>query len=118
MPSIRFRFVPSTGRIAAWLMPGGPGIRVDSHCGSGVVIRQGHPNLLGNLTAAGRDRAQAIARMRVALGEAAIEGVRTNLRLHQGIMEDDSYRRGGVYVGYLDEQIARRYRPGRSPRRT
>lgn len=111
-----FRFVPSAGRIAAWLMPGGPGIRIDSHCGAGSVIRPGYPNLLGNVTAAGGDRAQAIARMRAALGEAGVEGVRTNLRLHQGIMDDEGFRRGSVHVGYLDEQVARRYRPGRSPR--
>ncbi|CAG0983877.1 acetyl-CoA carboxylase, biotin carboxylase subunit [Burkholderiales bacterium] len=112
-----FRFVPSVGRIAGWHMPGGPWIRLDSSCNAGSVIRPQGSTLLGNLTARGADRAQAIARMRGALGEAAVEGIRTNLRLHQGIMDDDGFRRGSVHIGYLDEQIARRYRPGRPARR-
>ncbi len=111
-----FRFVPSSGRISSWHMPGGPSIRVDSAFGAGSIVRPLGPTLLGSLIARGEDRAQAIARMRGALGEASVEGIRTNLRLHQGIVDDDGFRRGSVDIGYLDEQIARRYRPRRQAR--
>ena len=97
-------------------MPGGPSIRVDSAFGAGSIVRPLGPTLLGSLIARGVDRAQAIARMRGALGEASVEGIRTNLRLHQGIVDDDGFRRGSVDIGYLDDQIARRYRPGRHAR--
>lgn len=111
-----FRFIPSTGRIAFWLMPGGPGIRVDSHCKADYSVPKQYPVLLGNLVVQGKTRTQAIARMRRALAETVIEGVRTNIRLHQGIVDDDEFCRGGVHIGYLDEELAKRYRPGTSPR--
>lgn len=111
-----FRFVPSLGRIGFWLMPGGPGIRVDAHCRENYVLPRQYPVLLANLVAQGPTRAHAIARMRRALAETAIEGVRTNLRLHQGIVDDDGFCRGGVHIGYIDEELAKRYRPGTSPR--
>ena len=111
-----FRFVPATGRIGFWLMPGGPGIRIDAHCQVNYALTKGYPVLLGNLLALGATRDSAIARMRRALSETVIEGVRSNLRLHQGILDDDGFRRGGVPIGYLDEELAKRYRPGSSPR--
>lgn len=111
-----FRFIPSTGQIGFWLMPGGPGIRVDSHCNANDFVPKQYPVLLGNLVAQGETRTQTIAHMRRALAETVIEGVRTNIRLHQGIVDDDGFCGGGVHIGYLDEELAKRYRPGTSPR--
>jgi acetyl-CoA carboxylase, biotin carboxylase subunit len=111
-----FRFTPATGRIVGWTMPGGPGIRVDSHCREGTQVNPHYPGLLANLVARGDSRDEAIARMQRALAETTVDGVRTNLDLYRGIMDDDGYRRGAVHIGYLDQEIAKRYRPKRRPR--
>ena len=99
-------FTPSPGRITAWHPPGGPGIRVDSHVYSNYLVPPYYDSMVGKVIAYGDTREQAIARMRVALSEMVIEGIQTNIPLHQELMNDAAFIRGGVSIHYLEEKIA------------
>ncbi len=101
-------FVPSPGRITAWHAPGGPGIRVDSHAYQNYVVPPNYDSLIGKVIAYGETREQAIARMRVALSEMVVGGIKTNVALHQELLVDDKFLRGGTSIHYLEERLARR----------
>jgi acetyl-CoA carboxylase biotin carboxylase subunit len=101
-----FKFTPSPGRITAWHPPGGPGIRVDSHAFANYVVPPHYDSLVGKLIAYGATREQAIARMRIALSEMVVEGIQTNLALHQDIMLDIAFLRSGTSIHYLEQKLA------------
>jgi acetyl-CoA carboxylase biotin carboxylase subunit len=101
-----YRFTPSPGRITSLHMPGGPGIRVDTHAYNGYFVPPNYDSLLGKIIAYGDTREQAIARLNIALSECVIEGIKTNLPLHQGLLHDAAYLRGGTSIHYLEEKLA------------
>jgi len=101
------KFTPSPGRITSWHMPGGPGIRVDSHAYNNYFVPPHYDSLIGKLIAYGDTREQAIARMSIALSEAVVEGIKTNLPLHAELMQDAAFRRGGTSIHYLEEKLAK-----------
>jgi acetyl-CoA carboxylase biotin carboxylase subunit len=103
-----FTFVPSPGRISSYHPPGGPGIRVDSHIYQGYVVPPNYDSMIGKVIAYGDTREQAIARMRIALSEMIVEGIKTNIPLHQELLIDEKFLRGGTSIHYLEERLAKR----------
>jgi acetyl-CoA carboxylase, biotin carboxylase subunit len=101
-----FNFTPSPGRITSYHPPGGPGIRVDSHAYQGYMVPPYYDSMIGKLIAYGDTRDQAIRRMRIALSEMVIEGIKTNLPLHQELLADTRVVRGGVSIHYLERKLA------------
>jgi acetyl-CoA carboxylase biotin carboxylase subunit len=101
-------FVPSPGRIESYHPPGGPGIRVDSHVYHHYVVPPHYDSLVGKVIAHGDTRDQAIARMRSALSEMVVEGIRTNLPLHRELMLDTHFTKGGANIHYLEQMVAQR----------
>ena len=99
-------FVPSPGRITQYHTPGGPGIRYDSHAYNNYYVPPHYDSLVGKLIAHGDTREQAIARMRIALSEMVIEGIHTNIPLHQELMNDAAFVAGGMSIHYLEEKMA------------
>jgi len=102
-----YRFTPSPGRITSWHVPGGPGIRVDSHVYNNYFVPPNYDSLIGKLIAYGDTREQAIARMSIALSEAVVEGIQTNLPLHIELMQDAAFLRGGTSIHYLEQKLAK-----------
>jgi acetyl-CoA carboxylase biotin carboxylase subunit len=101
-----FKFTPSPGKITSYHSPGGPGIRVDSHIYQGYSVPPNYDSLICKLIAYGADRDQAIRRMRIALSEMVIEGIQTNIPLHQELLLDTRVIRGGVNIHYLEQKLA------------
>ncbi|WP_407353950.1 acetyl-CoA carboxylase biotin carboxylase subunit [Luteimonas sp. R10] len=101
-------FMPSPGLIQHFHAPGGPGVRVDSHIYEGYRVPPDYDSMIGKLIVHGADRAQAIARMRVALNEMVIDGIRTNIPLQQRIMRDVGFQTGGQNIHYLEKRLAER----------
>jgi len=101
-----FRFTPSPGRITSYHPPGGPGIRVDTHIYQGYTVPPNYDSLIGKVIAYGQNRDQAIRRMRIALSEMAIEGIQTNIPLHQELLLDNRVIKGGVNIHYLEQKLA------------
>ncbi len=99
-------FVPSVGTIAFAREPAGPGIRVESALYNGFTVSEFYDPLVAKVTAWGRDRPEAIRRMRRALHEFQIVGVRTNLPFHMAVMEDTRFLAGEFDTGFLDTEIA------------
>ena len=100
-----FKFTPSPGRIQSWHMPGGPGIRVDSHAYSGYMVPPNYDSMIGKLIAYGATREQAIRRMRIALSEMVIDGIQTNVPLHRELMLDSKFVEGGTSIHYLEQRL-------------
>ena len=98
-------FVPSPGRIELWHPPGGPGIRVDSHLYSGYMVPPYYDSMIGKVISYGDDRASAIARMRIALSEMVIEGITTNIPLHEEICQHAAFKTGGTNIHYLEKRL-------------
>ncbi len=107
-----YTFVPSPGRITSYHAPGGPGIRVDSHVYQNYFVPPYYDSMIGKVIAFAPTREQAIARMRVALSEMVVEGIRTNIPLHQELLLDDKFLRGGTSIHYLEERLAQRKQAG------
>jgi acetyl-CoA carboxylase biotin carboxylase subunit len=103
-----YTFVPSPGRITSWHAPGGPGIRVDSHAYHNYLVPPYYDSMIGKVIAYGDTREQAIARMRIALSEMVVEGIKTNIALHQELLADDKFLRGGTSIHYLEDRLAKR----------
>jgi acetyl-CoA carboxylase, biotin carboxylase subunit len=99
------KFMPTAGKLGAVLMPGGPGIRVDTAIHSGADVPPYYDSLLVKIIAHDRDRDGAIARMRRALGETEIRGVATTIPVHERILDSPSFRRGHTYVTWLREEV-------------
>ena len=100
-----FTFVPSPGRISNWHAPGGPGIRVDSHAYNSYFVPPNYDSMIGKLIAYGHTREQALARMRVALSEMVVEGIKTNIPLHRELMNDANFIEGGTSIHYLEHRL-------------
>jgi len=100
-----FRFTPSPGRILTWHMPGGPGIRVDSHAYANYVVPPHYDSMIGKIICYGDTREQAIARMTIALSEMAVDGIQTNVPLHRRIMRDTHFQEGGTSIHYLESML-------------
>ncbi len=106
-----FTFVPSPGRITSYHPPGGPGIRVDSHVYHGYFVPPYYDSMIGKLIAYGATREQAIRRMRIALSEMVVEGIKTNIPLHQELMLDANFLKGATSIHYLEQKLADAKRP-------
>jgi acetyl-CoA carboxylase biotin carboxylase subunit len=106
-----YKFTPSPGRITSLHMPGGPGIRVDSHAYNGYFVPPHYDSLLGKIIAYGDTREQAMARLQVALSETIVDGIKTNLPLHRDLLGDAAFLRGGTTIHYLEERLAKLTRP-------
>ncbi|MDH3286479.1 MAG: acetyl-CoA carboxylase biotin carboxylase subunit [Betaproteobacteria bacterium] len=102
-----YRFTPSPGRITSFHVPGGPGIRVDSHAYNGYFVPPNYDSLIGKIIAYGDTREQAIARLNTALSETVIEGIKTNIPLHQELLRDAAFLQGGASIHYLEEKLAK-----------
>ena len=101
-----FKFTPSPGRITSWHVPGGPGVRVDSHAYNGYFVPPNYDSMIGKLITYGATREQAIARMRIALSEMVVEGIQTNVPLHRDLMLDANFVEGGTDIHYLEHRLA------------
>jgi acetyl-CoA carboxylase biotin carboxylase subunit len=101
-----FRFTPSPGKITSYHPPGGPGIRVDSHVYQGYTVPPHYDSMVGKVIAYGATRDQAIRRMRVALSEMVVQGIQTNIPLHQDLLNDTRFLRGGTSIHYLEQKLA------------
>jgi acetyl-CoA carboxylase, biotin carboxylase subunit len=99
----KYNFRPSPGRISAYLPPGGPGVRVDSHVYTDYDIPPYYDSLIGKLIVWGPDRKTAIARTRRALREFAITGLPTTIGFHQKILENPDFIRGDVYTNFIEQ---------------
>ena len=98
-------FMPSPGMITQWHAPGGPGIRLDSHIYSGYTVPPFYDSMIGKLIAYGDTRDVALARMRNALSEIVIEGIKTNVPLHEEIFNHSAFRAGGTDIHYLERRL-------------
>ncbi len=99
-------FMPCPGTVKRFEAPGGPGVRVDTHLYDGYRIPPNYDSMIGKLIVHGPDRETAIARMRLALAETVIEGVKCNIPLQQKIMADIGFQHGGQNIHYLEKRIA------------
>ncbi len=99
-------FMPSPGKVSVFHPPGGPGIRLDSHLYSGYTVPSQYDSLIGKLIAHGQDRDTALARMRTALSEFVIDGIKTNIPLHERLCRDSAFLAGGTNIHYLEAKLA------------
>ena len=99
-------FLPCPGTISLYHPPGGPGIRVDTHIYTGYCVPAHYDSLLGKLIAYGETREIALARLRNALDEMVIEGIKTNLPMHQSLVRDSNFLTGGINIHYLEQRLA------------
>jgi acetyl-CoA carboxylase biotin carboxylase subunit len=95
-------FRPQAGTVEAYLAPGGPGVRMDSHLYAGYEVPPYYDSLLGKLSVWGPDRAAAIARARVALSELVVDGLITNVAFHRAILDDPAFIDGSFTTNLLD----------------
>ena len=98
-------FMPSPGLITLVHMPGGPGVRVDSHLYSGYTVPPFYDSMIGKVITHGRDRDAAFGRMRMALTEIVVEGIKTNVPLHQEIFQHAAFQAGGTDIHYLEKRL-------------
>ena len=98
-------FIPSPGVIKRFHPPGGPGIRLDTHIYDGYAVPPNYDAMIGKIIAHGPNRTAAIARMRVALGELVVEGIKTNIPLQQKNMIDQVFQLGGFNIHYLERRL-------------
>jgi acetyl-CoA carboxylase biotin carboxylase subunit len=101
-------FTPSPGLIEGFHAPGGPGIRVESHVYDGYRVPPNYDSMIGKIIAHGEDREMAIARMRVALDELVLNGIKTNVPLHKWLLWDRGFLRGGFNIHYLEKRLDER----------
>lgn len=101
-------FLPCPGLVTHFHAPGGPGVRVDSHVYEGYRVPPNYDSMIGKLIVHGADREQAIARMRVALSELVVDGIKTNVPLQQRILADAGFAEGGRNIHYLEKKLAER----------
>ncbi|NNG12894.1 MAG: acetyl-CoA carboxylase biotin carboxylase subunit [Halobacteria archaeon] len=98
-------FMPSPGRIENYHAPGGPGIRMDTHIYNGYTVPPYYDSMIGKLIAFGHDRTSALARMRVALDEIVIDGIKSNVPLQRSIVTDPAFMEGGTDIHYLENKL-------------
>jgi acetyl-CoA carboxylase biotin carboxylase subunit len=100
-----YTFIPSPGKIDRFHMPGGPGVRIDTHVYGGYVVPPYYDSMICKLITHGATRDQAIARMRIALSEMSVQGIKTNIALHSDLMADAAFHLGGTSIHYLEEKL-------------
>lgn len=98
-------FMPSPGKVTHFHAAGGNGVRVDSHLYSGYSVPPHYDSLIAKLITFADDRETALARMQSALDETLIEGIKTNIPLHQDIVRDTNFAQGGVNIHYLEKKL-------------
>jgi len=98
-------FMPSPGVIEQFHMPGGPGIRVETHVYNGYTVPPYYDSMIGKLIAHGDTRDSALARLRTALNEMVIAGIKTNIPLHKDILNDGAFISGGQNIHYLEKKL-------------
>ncbi|MEM8546917.1 MAG: acetyl-CoA carboxylase biotin carboxylase subunit [Pseudomonadota bacterium] len=98
-------FIPSPGTVSLWHPPGGPGVRVESHVYNGYKVPPNYDSMIGKLLTHGDTREVAIRRMRGALNEMVIEGIKTNIALHQEILQHQAVVEGGTDIHYLEKRL-------------
>ena len=98
-------FMPSPGVIESYHAPGGAGIRMETHIYNGYMVPPYYDSMIGKLIASGETRASALARMRVALNEIVIEGIKTNIPLQRDIITDPAFMEGGTDIHYLEKKL-------------
>jgi acetyl-CoA carboxylase, biotin carboxylase subunit len=101
------KFTPSPGKISTYHAPSGPGVRVDSHLYHGYTVPHYYDSLIAKVITHGENRDIAIAKMQQALKEMVIEGVKTNISLHQRLLVDQNFRKGGTNIHYLEELMSK-----------
>jgi acetyl-CoA carboxylase, biotin carboxylase subunit len=105
-----YNFMPSPGRISLWHPPGGPGVRVDSHAYTNYFVPPNYDSMIGKIIVHAPTREQAMLRMRTALDETVVEGIKTNIPLHRELMADAKFMQGGTNIHYLEEWMKIRKR--------
>lgn len=98
-------FLPSPGKVTRFHVPGGPGVRVDSHVYRDYVVPPYYDAMIGKLICHGDSRDAALARMRTALDEVVLEGIQSNIPLHREILQDRGFSNGGVTIHYLEQEL-------------
>tara|TARA_A100001011_G_scaffold21983_1_gene22148 strand:+ start:544 stop:1887 length:1344 start_codon:yes stop_codon:yes gene_type:complete len=98
-------FLPQPGTINSFHAPGGNGVRVDSHIYNGYSVPPHYDSLLGKLITHGSDRESALLRMKTALDEMVVEGIKTNIELHADLVRDPAVKEGGVDIHYLEKKL-------------
>jgi acetyl-CoA carboxylase, biotin carboxylase subunit len=98
-------FTPSPGRITAYVAPGGPGVRVDSHCLTGYTVPPYYDSLVAKVITHGADRAEALARMRRAMAEFIVEGIKTTIPLHARLLADPRFVSADYSTTFLESGL-------------
>ncbi len=98
-------FLPSPGMISRYHAPGGPGVRVDTHIYSGYRVPPYYDSMIGKLISFSDSRKSAMARMRMALDEIIIDGIKTNIPLHKTLLNDSIFQKGSVNIHYLEKKL-------------
>ncbi|MDY0250123.1 MAG: acetyl-CoA carboxylase biotin carboxylase subunit [Pseudomonas sp.] len=98
-------FMPSPGKVKHFHAPGGNGVRVDSHLYSGYTVPPNYDSLIGKIITWGATREEAMARMRNALDEIIIDGIKSNVALHRDLLNDQGFCKGGVNIHYLEKKL-------------
>lgn len=98
-------FLPSPGKVKHFHAPGGNGVRVDSHLYSGYSVPPNYDSLIGKLITYGATREEAMVRMRNALDEIVVDGIKTNIPLHRDLVRDEGFCKGGVNIHYLEKKL-------------
>lgn len=105
-------FVPSPGKILLFHAPGGGGVRMDSHMYTGYDVPPYYDSLLGKLITFGPDRETTIAKMKIALDEIVVDGIKTNIPLHQDMMRDANFQLGETNIHYLEKKLSEKKSEG------
>jgi acetyl-CoA carboxylase biotin carboxylase subunit len=95
-------FAPWPGKVTAYHEPGGPGIRIDGMVYAGYTVPSLYDSMIAKLIAYGRDRAECMARMRRALAEMKVDGIRTNIPFHEKLLDNESFQKGEVHTKFLE----------------
>ncbi|WP_369308698.1 acetyl-CoA carboxylase biotin carboxylase subunit [Providencia rettgeri] len=98
-------FIPSPGKITRFHSPGGFGVRWESHIYAGYTVPPYYDSMIGKLITYGETREIAISRMKNALNELIVDGIKTNIELHQMIMNDENFQKGGTNIHYLEKKL-------------
>lgn len=105
-------FMPSPGKITQYHMAGGPGVRIDSHVYSNYVVPPYYDSMVAKIITHGMHRSEALARMRGALQEMVVDGIKTNLPLHRELVQDEDFMRGELDIHYLENKLAEKRKRG------
>ncbi|WP_250461432.1 acetyl-CoA carboxylase biotin carboxylase subunit [Microbulbifer litoralis] len=98
-------FFPSPGKVNNFHTPGGLGVRVDSHLYSGYTVPPNYDSMIAKVITHAEDRKAALARMRVALSELIVDGIKTNIPLQEQLVRDEAFAEGGVNIHYLEKKL-------------